>query len=92
MNNEEALWTCVITQAVEDGCRSKSKNIRTKARNWFRLPNRPFIQVCDLAGLSPVKVSVAATRLFSQMDKGVDAFTPLQGALRWLRSNTRRIE
>lgn len=54
---EIALWKSVITQALLDATIQQndiqSKAIRHKAKAWFNITNKDFIQICEMANLEP---------------------------------------
>ncbi|CDX21961.1 hypothetical protein MPLB_2110015 [Mesorhizobium sp. ORS 3324] len=63
MADATRLWVKVILQATQDALQDK------RERDWFRLSNPDFVEVCNLAGLDPDDVAERATDAFSRADK-----------------------
>lgn len=60
---QQALWYSVITQAIQDSEKLRSKDKYTKhaaeqAITWLLINDDDYNAVCDLAGISPTKLRV----------------------------------
>lgn len=55
---EQVLWKAVICRAFADAVQGSRK-----ARDWLLTDVEDFVMVCSLAGVSPVTVRSAASRM-----------------------------
>jgi hypothetical protein len=65
----EKLWAAVIQQALDDATSQYLEpRIINEAREWFTIPNRNFVEVCEYAGMDFAKVRIAASKIIARHD------------------------
>jgi hypothetical protein len=63
------LWRAVLIQAVRD-CFVKDALMRDRARAYIEINNEDFLDVCDLAEVTPVEVRVHLKSLDKEVASG----------------------
>ena len=71
---EEALWTAVLTRAVQDVFSSSDWQATQSAIAWFKSKSKDFREVCELAGRNPQYVYTKIISKISNREQYINTF------------------